>query len=429
MQDLLRRYVTLARRWAWLVVLGIVLCCGASYVISTLLPPVYQASATLVISEKSADSASDNVYASELAALTYAQLLTNPAVLEPVVAQHPGITLQQLTAMISVNTQSNTQLIELDVKNEDSQLATQLGNEISQSFESFSQTELPITVHIVPAKLPATPISPRRLSNTVTGALVGLGLALTLIVIFEWIYDLPSSSEEVQELLDMEVLAVIPQTSRQQQLQSKELEEIQTLVEGCQQLCAFLAAQQATRPLKLVMVTSALSGEGKSTVAVLLASLLASSGKSILLADANMRNPVLDQRFQIENKRGISNALQEEGTPTPELYSQTPDIPTLYVLTAGAPSANPAELLQSPTVDKLFCHLEEAPFDYIIFDTPPLLPLADAQLLALHVQAILLVIDGSKTPRRVLSRTSHILRRFPIAIQGVVINKSRRNCL
>lgn len=429
MQDLLRRYVTLARRWAWLVILGIVLCCGAGYVVSTLLPPVYQASATLIISEKSSDSASDNVYASELAALTYAQLLTNPAVLEPVVAQHPGITLQQLNAMISVNTQSNTQLIELDVKNEDSHLATQLGDEISQSFERFSQTELPITVHIVPAKIPTTPISPSPLSNTVIGALVGLGLALTLIVIFEWIDDLPSSSEEVQELLDMEVLTVIPQTSHHQQLQSKELEEIPTLVEGCQLLCVFLAAEQATRPLKLVMVTSALSGEGKSTLAVLLASLLARGGKSVLLADANLRNPALDQCFQIDNHRGFSNALQGKSTPDLELYSQIPDIPTLYVLTAGAPSANPAELLQSSTVDQLFDHLKEAPFDYIIFDTPPLLPLADAQLLALHVQAILLVIDGSKTSRRVLSRTSHVLRRFPIAIQGAVINKSRRNYL
>ncbi len=429
MQDLLRRYITLAKRWAWLVILSTVLCCGASYIVSTLLPPVYQASATLVISEKSADSVTDNVYASELAALTYAQLLTNPAVLEPVVVQHPGITLQQLNAMISVNTQSNTQLIELDVKNEDARLATQLGDEISQGFESYSQTELPITVHIVPAKIPTTPISPRPLSNAIIGALVGLGLALTLIVIFEWIDDLPSSSDEVQELLDMEVLAIISQTSLHQQLQSKELEEIPALVEGCQQLCAFLAAEQATSPFNLVMVTSALSGEGKSTVAVLLASLLARSGKSILLVDANMRNPVLDQLFQIENKRGLSNALQKEGTSTPELYSQTCDIPTLHVMPAGEPSDNPAELLQSPMVDHLFGHLKEAPFDYIIFDAPPLLPVADAQFLALHMQAILLVIDGSKMPRRVLSRTSHILSRFSISIRGVVINKSRRNCL
>lgn len=429
MQDLLRRHITLAKRWAWLVILSAVLCCGAGYFVSTFLPPVYQASATLVISEKSADSASDNVYASELAALTYATLLTNPAVLEPVVVQHPGITLQQLNAMISINAQSNTQLIELDVKNEDPHLATQLGDEIGHSFESYSQTELPITVHIIPAKIPTIPISPRPLSNAVIGALVGLGLALTLIVIFEWIDDLPSSSEEVQELLDMEVLTVIPQTSLHQQWQSKELEEIPALVEGCQLLCAFLAAGQATGPFKLVMVTSALSSEGKSTVAVLLASLLARSCKSVLLVDANMRDPVLDQRFQIENKRGLSNALQEEGTPTPELYSQTRDIPTLYVMSAGAPSANPAELLQSPMAEQLFGHLKEAPFDYIIFDAPPILPVADAQFLALHMQAILLVIDGSKTPRRVLSRTSHVLSRFSIAIRGVVINKSCRYCL
>jgi tyrosine-protein kinase len=227
----------------------------------------------------------------------------------------------------------------------------------------------------------------------------------------------------------MEVLAVIPQTPSRKPPALRKLEEIPTLVEGCQLLCAFLEARQATRPLKLVMVTSALSGEGKSTVAVLLASLLASSGKSVLLADANLRNPVLDQRFQIENTRGLADALREEGTATAELYRQTGDIPALDVLTAGAPAVNPAELLQSPALEQLLGDLREAPFDYIIFDTPALLPVADAQLLALHVQAIVLVIDGSETPRRVLSRTGHVLRRFPSAIGGVVLNKSRRNCL
>jgi capsular exopolysaccharide synthesis family protein len=428
MQDLLRRYVTLTKGWAWLVILSTVLCGAASYVVSTFLPPVYQASATLIVSEKSADSVSDNVYASELAALTYAQLLTNPTILEPVIVHHPGITLQQLNAMISVNAQSDTQLIELDVKNEDAQLATRLGDEISQSFQSYSKTELPITVRIVPAKIPMTPISPKPLSNAVTGALVGLGLALTLIIIFEWIDDLSTNADEVQALLDMEVLTVIPQASLHQQSQTRKLEEIPTLVKGCQQLCAFLAAEQAAGPFKLVMVTSSLRGEGKTTVAMLLASLLASSGKNVLLVDANMRDPVLDQRFEIESKCGLSNALQGDGALTPELYSQTCDIPTLYVLSAGAPSNDPAKLLQLPIVDRFFGHLKEAYFDYIIIDAPPLLPVADAQFLALHVQAILLVIDESKTPRRVLSRTGQVLSRFPISVRGVVMNKSSRDC-
>lgn len=388
MQNLFRHYATLARRWAWLVVLGMALCGGTSFVVSTLLHPTYQASATLVISMKSADSAVDNVSASELAALTYAQLLTNSTILEPVAAQHPGMTLQQLDAMVSVNARSNTQLIELDVKNEDARVATQLANEIAQNFENFSQTQLPVNVQVVPAQLPTSPISPRRLSNTIIGIFVGLGLALTLIVIFEWIDDLPRSSEEIEDLLGMEVVAAFPQASRHQQLQVKELEAIPTLAEECQLLCAFLIAKQATIPLKLVMVTSASSGEGKSTVAALLASILAKSGKNVLLADS-----------------------------------------TTYTLTAGEPAANPDGVQQSPTADRPLEQAKEAPFDYVIFDTPPLLPVADAQLLALHMQAILLVVDGSKTPRRALARTRNVLERTPVAIRGVVINKNRGNHL
>jgi polysaccharide biosynthesis transport protein len=248
-----------------------------------------------------------------------------------------------------------------------------------------------------------------------------------LIVIFEWIDDLPGNAEEIEELLNVEVVGAIPHASRRQQLPDGELAAIPTVVEACQLLCAFLTEKKAATAFKLVMVTSALNGEGKSTVATLLASLLAKSGKSVLLADANMRKPEPDQSSQSENKHELSNAVPEENTPDSESYTQSPDIPTLYTLKAGTPSGGSDGWQQLPSSDQFLKQLQDAPFDYIIFDTPPLLPAADAQLLALHMQAILLVVDGSKTPRRALLRTGHVLERIPVAIQGAVINKNQWN--
>ncbi len=478
MQGSLSRYVMLARRWAWMVVLGIVICGGATYVVSKLTPPVYQASVTVIINLKSATSAYDNIIASEQVVPTYAQLLTNPSVLEPVVAAHQGMTLQQLISMISVKPQSNTQLIELDVKSGDPQLAMQLANEISQSFARFSNSQLSGTVYIVSAKLPTDPISSKPLQNAGIGALVGLGLALALIVIFEWIDDLPASPEEVQELLDMEVLTVIPrfsdhqrlqskkpeeilalaegrdlwhaslhaiqvlmsfkpitiinamapvipQISRYQHLDSKKLEEMPALAEACHLLCISLNAEQAVKPFKLVMVTSVLAGEGKSIIATTLASLLAIADKSVLLVDANMRNPVLDQRFQLDNHQGLSTALLEvEAQPEVARYSQATNIPTLRVLTAGVFPANPAELLQSRQAKRLFDQFAQASFDYIIFDTPALLPIADAQILSSHVQTIVLVVDASRTSRRMLLRARRVLKRMHTVVLGVAMNKN-----
>src|SRR5258708_108491 len=116
-------YTILAKRWAWVLIVGIVVCGGASYGISKIQHPVYQASATLNLNLGTSTSAYENFTASVQAVPTYAQLLVTPSVLDPVVERHPGLTFKQLMAMITVKPQPNTSLIELDVENRDPRLA------------------------------------------------------------------------------------------------------------------------------------------------------------------------------------------------------------------------------------------------------------------------------------------------------------------
>ena len=114
MQSPLSHYAMLARRWAWLIVLGIVICGSATYILSKRMAPVYRASSILIITIQSSPSAFDNISASQLAAATYAQLLTSPEILRSVLAGHPGLTIQQLTSMVDAKAQPNTSLIEAD---------------------------------------------------------------------------------------------------------------------------------------------------------------------------------------------------------------------------------------------------------------------------------------------------------------------------
>ncbi len=426
MKNPLNQYIALAKRWIWMVILGVVICSGATYSISKLIHPVYQASATIVLNSGSYGLGFANFNAAVQAIPTYAQLLTSPAVLNPVVARHqPGLTYQQLSAMITVKPQTTTLLIELDVENRNPRLAAQLANEIGESFAEFSNSQLPGTVEILPAQVPTDPIRPKVLVNTGIGALVGLGLALALIVIFEWIDDRLASSEEVQELLGTETLAIIPLLSRKQR--NRPVEETPALAEGYRLLCASLNAAQAIKPFQLVMVTSALVGEGKSTIASNLAFFMARTGKRVLLVDADLRRPVLDQHFQLENHNGLSNAfLEMSAQGEVNLDGQSTEIQSLRVLTAGLLPPHPAELLQSPSAKRLFDQLKKAQqFDYVIFDTPPLLPAADTQILASYVQAIVPVVDPSKTPRKLLLRVKHLLDKMRTPVLGVVINKSR----
>src|SRR5947208_1189392 len=142
MQSPLSRYVMLAKRWAWLIVLGIVICGGGTYIFSKLQRPVYQASAIMILTCGPSNASPYDCTSASLEALpTYAQLLNNAVVLNPIVAQHQGLTLNQLNAMLTVKPQSSTQIIELDVQNTNPQLAMQLANEVSSSFAKYINSQ------------------------------------------------------------------------------------------------------------------------------------------------------------------------------------------------------------------------------------------------------------------------------------------------
>jgi len=424
MQNPLSYYIIIAKRWYLVMLLGIVVCGGMSYVVSKSLHPVYQASANLILNECTPQTTPYDCTTAGIEALpTYAQLITSSTVLNSVVAQHQGLTLSQLAAMITVKPQSNTLLIEVDVANKDPQLAMDLANEVSESFVQYSRIQLPGQVQVIPAQLPLNPVGIKPLLAGGIGALVGLGLALALIVIFEWVDDRPGSLEEVQEILGLEILTVIPRLSRRHL--SKSIEETPALMEGSYKLSASLNAAQSIKPFKLIMVTSALPGEGKSTIAANLALSLATSGKRVLLVDANLRDPALHEYFQLDNFDGLAGVFSKMLAQSKvELQGEGTQIPSLHVLTAGVLTGNPADFLQSPLAHSLFEDFKKADFDYVIFDTPPWLPVADAQILASHVQTIILVVDVSKTPRKLLLRAKKMLSRTRTPVLGVALNKS-----
>jgi capsular exopolysaccharide synthesis family protein len=414
----------LAKRWEWLIVLGIVICGGGTYIFSKLQRPVYQASAIIILTCGPTNASPYDCTSASLEAIpTYAQLLNNAVVLNPIVAQHQGLTLNQLNAMLTVKPQSNTQIIELDVQNTNPQLAMQLANEVSSSFAKYINSQYTAYVQVLPAQLPTTPTSPKPLPFAGLGALVGLGLALALIVIFEWIDDRPRSPEEVQRDMGLEILAMFPKLSHHER--NKSIEEIPVLAERCRALCSGLNTLQARNNFKLLMVTSALPEEGASTVAANLAYFLAVSGKRVLLVDANLRKPMIDQHFQLQNRPGLANDLLETMARLEvKVNAQQTEVPNLSVVTAGVIPANAADMLLSPLTGRLFEYFRKVPYDYVIFDTPPILPVADTQIMATYIEATILIIDASKTPRKALERARQVLNNTRTKIVGVVINKS-----
>ncbi|HEU5382644.1 MAG TPA: polysaccharide biosynthesis tyrosine autokinase [Ktedonobacteraceae bacterium] len=420
MGNTFKHMVLITRHWIWLFVAGAVLCGSAAYAISTFVRPVYQASAYLIINIGT--STHPSITESLQAVPTFAQLITTPAVLAPVVAQHPGMNMQDLLAMLTVKPQANTQIIELDVQAGNPRLAAELANQVSQSFAQYANSSAPDTVQLMLAQTPALPAQPRPLEDAGIGAVVGLLLAIMLSMLFEWISNRVSSVEQIQELLNVEIMTLVPHIPRKARL----TDTWQATAEKYHMISASLNLAQTSQPFKLVMFTSALAGEGKSTIISQVAMDLAQANKKVLLVDLNIHRPALAQQFHLQSQQGLTNWLVRGNKHFQiEEYSQASEIAGLYVLSAGTQRMNSAEFLQALTTTHAFEQLKQTSFDYILLDAPPLFAVADTQLLLPALEAMVLVVNSARTPRRVLARTRQILWRLQkTRVLGVIVNQS-----
>jgi capsular exopolysaccharide synthesis family protein len=173
------------------------------------------------------------------------------------------------------------------------------------------------------------------------------------------------------------------------------------------------------------VITSAVPGEGKTTIAINAAVALAQNQRRVLLVDADMRRRGLQEYLGFAGCEGLSgcltgvNDVQTTVVPVPEL-------PNLHVLPAGARPPIPAELLGSDEMRRLLEHWQ-ADYDHVVFDTPPILGLTDAAILATMADTVLLVARCGRTGRQTLCRARDVLARIDAPTPGVVLNDLNLN--
>jgi capsular exopolysaccharide synthesis family protein len=177
---------------------------------------------------------------------------------------------------------------------------------------------------------------------------------------------------------------------------------------------------QHTRPLKRLLITSTIPEEGKSTVAANLATILARRQQpKILLLEGDLRRPSLSKQFGLERIPGLSEWLKGDPRPMKHIYRL--EGPNLWFLPAGRPPENPLELMQSGRLSELLNQLSGW-FDWIIIDSPPILPLADTSVWARLADGILLVTREGITKKRMLQRGLQALEQSKLL--GAVVNSS-----
>lgn len=179
---------------------------------------------------------------------------------------------------------------------------------------------------------------------------------------------------------------------------------------------------QAGKELKTLAVTSCMPNEGKSITVANLAVVLTQAGKSVLLIDCDMRNPTVHKNFNLSNKVGLSSCISM-GTALSDAVQKT-SIEGLYALTGGVIPPNPSELLGSEQMKNVLQRAKEQ-YDYVLIDTPPVMPVTDALIVSRFVDGMILVIASAEGKVEMARDVKNQLVNAGANILGVVLNKVR----
>ncbi|MGG4033244.1 CpsD/CapB family tyrosine-protein kinase [Paenibacillus cisolokensis] len=177
---------------------------------------------------------------------------------------------------------------------------------------------------------------------------------------------------------------------------------------------------EVDRPLRLLMVTSASPREGKTTTVNNLAVAYAQTGKSVLLVDADLRRPTAHHMFQTSNRCGLTHILTGQAKVADAV--QNTSINGLKLLSSGSIPPNPSELLGSDKMDRLLAELRES-YDIVLIDTPPVLAVSDAQVVAARCDGVLLVVNAKSVKRRYVIKAKEALEFVHARVLGVALNQ------
>jgi len=171
-----------------------------------------------------------------------------------------------------------------------------------------------------------------------------------------------------------------------------------------------------------MIVTSAGPGEGKSTTAANLAVVFAQQGKKVLLVDADLRKPTAHYTFKVDNHVGLTNILTRQSTINEAVKRTSQDF--LSLLTSGPIPPNPAELMASKTMRQFIADAKRD-YDIVLFDSPPVLAVADAQILSNSVDGVVLVVSSGKTELESAKKAKELLEQAQAKILGTVLNNKK----
>ena len=435
----LARIAQIIRRFWLFIVILTVLGAGAAYAISKAETPLYSADSSVYFSLRQSASNTDlnqGAAYTQAQMLSFAQLATSHITLQRVI-NGLGLktTTNKLAQNITVTTPQNTVILNISVSSPSAQTAAAIANSVASNLANVVVELAPaddsatggkstptVSAKVIdPAVPPKTQSSPNKSRDAAIGGLLGLLAAIVASILFTRLDTRVRSVEAVSSVTDTPVLGQIGKLqpnadSRPVMVRAPNGEE----AEFFRRARAGMRFASIDKDVRVILVTSGIPAEGKTTFSVNLALAMAETNARVLLLDADFRRPRVASALGLEGAIGLTTVLID-GVTLDEArrpYGTT----ALDLLLAGDVPPNPSELLSSARLAQILAELSTE-YDVIIVDSAPVLSVADATFLAPHVDLVLLMVDSSKSRKAQLAKSIRSLEVTGAHISGIVLNR------
>jgi non-specific protein-tyrosine kinase len=269
-----------------------------------------------------------------------------------------------------------------------------------------------------PAEVPGAPVRPKTLNNTALAGAIGLVVGLMASFLIEYLDDTIKSPDDAQRDLGLGTLAMIGRFNRAEGELVTLADPLSPAAEAFRLLRTNLWFSSVDQPVRKVLITSPGPLEGKSVVAANLGVVMAQAGLRVAVVDADLRRPRQHHIFGIHSRGGLSRSIME-GTTNGRVHPGP--LEGLALLPAGELPPNPVEILASRRMSALLEELA-GQVDVVLIDSPPILPIADAAVLAQKVDGVVLVLEAGKTSRTAARQAVERLEQVGGRLLGVVLN-------
>lgn len=432
-RDFAQDWLAVLRRSWWLLVVVALVGAVAALGLSVLQTPMYSASTTLYVTSGSASGEASAAYQGSLASqqrvASYAKLVRSDVIVNEAL-DRSGVGLNEVDAKqaLSASASPDTVLLTISAVDRSPEVAIRLANGAAESMVDYVTTlEKPSASAVPLAKLtvisPATEtgpaISPKTRRNVLVGGVVGILVSLFFVIARERFRGTVITEMDVESLISP-VLTSVPVDSTLRSAGPIEFDSGDpSVAEAYRRLRVNLSFLGVDSPIRVVLLTSAVEGEGKTTTAANLAACFSELGGRVLVVGADLRKPGLATRLSVNSGVGLTDVLT--GRMTLEEAVQVSPVSGVHVLASGTAPPNPSELLGSKKMVQCLDQLRSS-FDFVIIDTPPVMPVTDAAVLSSLCDAVILVVRARAVRRRELAESVKRLSSSRSIVVGSILN-------